>query len=654
MTDHAMGVNLLVLLLLLSVVSVYPVQERPEAWENKPEGKTQCPAPCMCAKEKVYCDSMALSMIPRALPGDILTLSMSNNRLWRLRQKDLTGLSQLRHLMLKGNRISRIEPQALKDMYELQALSLSENALKRLSPNTFRWLPKLQVLSMRLNKLTNIERLFYHTVSLKLLNLGGNKVRYITQKTFKNNFLLTVLDLNDNRIKHIDQDAFKSLPLLKYLVLRDNPLKTLQLDFGFNQHLELLDLTNCKLSEVVKGLPYSINDLRLAENQITEIQATDFQSIKKIRLLVLSNNRIKTIADETFSHLSQLYDLYLGGNLISEVPKNLPRSLNALYMNYNNISRLERYQFSRCNKLKELMLSNNRISSVDSRALRGLESLRSLDLSHNQLRIVEPMTFADNNQLEKLDISHNPLLELSHYCFHGLEQLNILQMSSVHTDAKLLPVVFQDTPELSFLDASSSPTLAAQLVNEPQYLTSVEDLNLMNNTLRVLPARLPDFMPQLHMIKLSNNPWHCNASIYPLALWMRNRTVDFHEEHTMKCASPTRLKGRFIAELMPEDLDPPTTTQRPEINIDLGNLVPQRNYTRKTKPLGNQILKVIAKGKKRTRQARLRRLRQRVQHRSKLVMGDEGVTMSGDSDPMEADEGFIQITEAYSMEINQN
>ena len=234
---------------------------------------------------------------------------------------------------------------------------------------------------------------------MTLLNLGSNRVQRITDLTFRRTSHLKVLDLHNNSISQISRNAFRYLPYLKYLVLRDNPLGTIDLDFKLSFHLELLDFTNCSLTEVPAGLPYSINDLRLSENKIKILKSHDFKSARKIRLLVLNKNEIEVVSPDAFARLWNLYDLYMSGNRIQNLPLKLPPSLHGLYANHNNISGIPSGVFSgRDSNLEFLFLKNNSIKHISRDAFRSLRKIRNIDLSWNRIRKIEPFTFRHTGQ----------------------------------------------------------------------------------------------------------------------------------------------------------------------------------------------------------------------------------------------------------------
>ena len=523
----------------------------------------------------MFCDNNGLRKLPRQYPEDVETIHFRENGVRKVRFVHLHGLYQLKHLILKGNRVSYVEPKALIDLYHLVSLSLTDNNLRYLSPDTFKSQSRLQVLSLRHNKLRGIEKLFWPLGSLRLLNLAHNRIKAITHKTFRGNYQLRVLDLNDNNIKNIHKYAFKQMPFLRFLVLRDNPLRVVELDFRQNFHLELLDFTNCRLSEVVKGMPFSINDLRLSENNITKINKDDFKTIRKVRLMVLNDNQLKYIHPLAFAKLWQLYALYIGANQLNNLPPNLPKTISAIYANYNVISRVEADDLSYRPQMHTILLKHNNITHIDQEAFKGLFSLENLDLRDNKIHMMRSMMFKDNILMQKLDLSSNPIKEMDHDCFNGLTNLNILVMSSVGNESNIQPSIFKDTRKLQFLDLSNSSQLAKQITTQPavlEYIKSVEDLNLMEDDLDTLPKDFPGHFPRLRMVKLSGNPWHCDHNLLWMRDWLHNRSIEFFSPHEMVCVSPPHLSGMRIKDLTENDAPTPWTASIDQPVINLVNI----------------------------------------------------------------------------------
>ena len=531
--------------------------------------RVKCPGKCTCTEGDVYCVMMDMTRLPRHLPANTSIVQMQDNHLRRLRYNHMRQWISVRHLRVQQNRIYNIEPGAFRDMPNLKSLNMGENNLRTLHPKTFRGLNEVSMMSMRENRLRYLDKIFSYTPSLQVLNLGDNQVRKITHETFAYNWQLQVLDLHDNHLYHIHRHAFRAMPFLKYLVLRDNPLKKLSLDFQANLHLELLDLTGCQLCCVPSGLPHSVNDLRLSENQIRSIEKRDFRSTRKIRLLVLNHNLIENIHDEALTRLHNLYDLYVGKNKLKALPAKLPRGLHGIYANYNNVTQINPKNFRRNTNLQYITLKHNNLEWLSADEMEGLQSLRSLDISWNNLYQLKPMTFMRTKKLELLDLSNNPMYMLRNDAFKGLRNLHILQLSSVTSDDHPKPMLFQDMKSLMFLDMSNSSQLARGIAENPYMmdnLYSIQDLNLMNDGLYNLPRSFPNYFPSLRIIKLIGNPWHCDKSILWLKQWMQNVTIQFFAPNLMLCASPPDLSGRTILSLDEDEVTNATTTPVLETN----------------------------------------------------------------------------------------
>ena len=518
--------------------------------------RTACPRHCVCVADNVFCDGVNLRSFPRQIQRDVKSIYMRDNHIRRLQTRRLRGLIDLRHLLLKGNRIIEIEADALSDLKRLVSLSLTDNNLQSLPPGVFDSLTGLKVISIRNNKLRQVEDQFSTLPALQLINLANNRIKTLSENAFKGTVNLRVLDLHKNKLNYIAPSAFANTPKLKYLVLRDNPLRQVTLDFHPAVRLQLLDASHCLLGSVLQGLPSVVDDLRLNNNNIRQVLEDDFKNVRKVRLLVLNNNKISHIHQKALTRLDELYDLYVGKNALNEMPR-VPSSIHGLYANYNNISRLYEGMFPFTTRLEFVFLRHNQIAEIEDTAFHGLRYMRSLDLSRNKIMALKRFTFYDLNRLELLDLTKNPLEELEDGCFQGLRGLSILQMSSVATKTPNIPATFSDLHQVLFLDLSNSSTLVENLARNsfdmPPF-ASVQDLNLMDDHLHMLPPDFPNHFPQLRVIKLLGNPWHCNKTILWLVDWIRNSSVEFFASNYMTCATPPELKGRALQSLQPAEV----------------------------------------------------------------------------------------------------
>ena len=545
-TDHVQPATLLLLLVLTHTGQPVDAQH-----------PVSCPSVCLCHITQAFCDNQGLNSVPK-FPGKVTVAYLRNNALKRLRVTWFDQLPWLQHLLLKNNQIARIERGTFLNLTSLISLSLTQNHLRRVATETFYGLRRLRVLSLRDNQLTRIDDIFIDLTNVQLINIANNRIRRIGRHAFVSNKRLSVLDVRNNSITTIHRRTFRYLPLLKFLVLRDNPLKTVAFDFRPNCHLELIDFTHCSLTRMPRGLPYSVKDLRMSENNITRIDRRDFRKTRQIQVLDLNRNQINRIHRNTFVGLRVLNNLYIGKNLIRRIPRNLPVSLQGLYANFNSIGRVPPWLFQRGNLLEHLYLNNNKIEMVHHHAFDELHNLRSLDLNSNSIRLLKQYTFCNLSNLDLLDLSNNPITKIEDDAFVGLHKLRIFQLASISHNVHFARLsLFKGMRNLRFLDMHNTPMLTSHMEQDAfyeDYLDSVENLNLMNNKLRSLPLDFPKHFPALQAIKLSGNPWHCDKSLYWLVKWIRKKSVSFFAPEHMTCRTPPNLKGRPLIYLHESEL----------------------------------------------------------------------------------------------------
>ena len=89
---------------------------------------------------------------------------------------------------------------------------------------------------------------------------------------------------------------------LMYLVLRRNPIGSVH-RFQFQFHslfLSYVDLSECHLSAVPRGLPASIRYLQLRRNNMSAIHRTSFRDCPFVSILVLDENSISEVSGRIF------------------------------------------------------------------------------------------------------------------------------------------------------------------------------------------------------------------------------------------------------------------------------------------------------------------------------------------------------------------
>jgi len=104
----------------------------------------------------------------------------------------------------------------------------------------------------------------------------------------------------------------RHLERLLYLVLRGNPLAELQrLHFHSPSTLSYIDISECGLTVVPRGLPSSLRYIQLRRNNLTELNESAFSQCPHVNILVLDENKLHTVHNGTFTVMSHLQQVSL-------------------------------------------------------------------------------------------------------------------------------------------------------------------------------------------------------------------------------------------------------------------------------------------------------------------------------------------------------
>uniref|UniRef100_A0A3B4C126 Uncharacterized protein n=1 Tax=Pygocentrus nattereri TaxID=42514 RepID=A0A3B4C126_PYGNA len=220
----------LLLLLLYSLGPCHPIL-------------SPCPAGCCCPRPGVLvlCESLGLHALPRSVPLTTSALSVARNRLCNV-------------------------DNVLWRYYSLQELSLSHNWLDRFP----RGLPP----------------------SLESLQLGENRITYITAGALRHLGNLSRLDLEDNRIRAIQPGALLGLARLKMLSLKGNRLTSLPLH-----------------------LPSSLTHLDVSANCISALDLSSLATLVNLQVLKINSNCLRSVPEHAFDGLPRLRSVELANNL---------------------------------------------------------------------------------------------------------------------------------------------------------------------------------------------------------------------------------------------------------------------------------------------------------------------------------------------------
>ncbi|KAI3369759.1 hypothetical protein L3Q82_024586 [Scortum barcoo] len=297
---------------------------------------------------------------------------------------------------------------------------------------------------------------------------------------------LKSLSLEGNNISSIPAEAFNGIPNLEWINLKKNKLTSAGIDakaFKGLKMLRRLYLDGNLLDAVPSDLPPTLQELKISENRLREIQENSFQDLNSLVILELEGNLLSegNVDPLAFAPLAQLSYLRLGRNFFRTIPQGLPKSLLELY------------------------LENNLIEEISETAFNQTHNLNLVSLRHNKLdeTRIAPMAWFNHRNLESIDLSHNDLYLVPSYLPRSLIHLVL-----VGNKIERIPgyVFAHMDPGLEYLYLSYNKLDGEGTEPESFFgsYNSMVELCLDNNQLITVPSGINE-MTNLHFLRLNNN-----------------------------------------------------------------------------------------------------------------------------------------------------
>lgn len=278
------------------------------------------------------------------------------------------SLENLLTLTISKNKLRGLTPRMFYLLTNLRTLDISENAIMDLDPEVLRDLPSLTTLRCAKCELERVRSLFYKALPQ-----------------------LETLDLTDNYITSLASEEFMDLPYLKYLYLDGNRIRELK-DYTFkNKGLQKLGLSNNHLEKIAR-LAFndcSIMSIDLSYNRISH------SSVRHLNPII---NHV---------HKLNLEDNRLNVEYIRDLLKRAPR-LKKLNLSHMHIHQLQKDIFTSQNKLEMLNLSGNFLRFIQIDILHSLPSLTELDLRRNQIRGLPEIILRRLDRIKNIHLEENP------------------------------------------------------------------------------------------------------------------------------------------------------------------------------------------------------------------------------------------------------
>ncbi|KAG8436251.1 hypothetical protein GDO86_007376 [Hymenochirus boettgeri] len=336
-------------------------------------------------------------------------------------------------------KLTQIPPISDPDVTNLDLLG---NLIFSIPKEAFNGMPNLERIDLSKNKLTSNgidSQAFKSIKSLKRLDLTGNLLIHIPSDLPSS---LEELKLNDNKLESLNEDSLKGLTDLVTLEMEGNKLSEANaspLAFKPLQHLTYMRLGRNKFRTIPQGLPASIEELYLENNDIEDIVETAFNQTANLNTVILRHNKLEEsrIAPLTWIFHENLESIDLSHNKLYQVPSYLPKSLLHLVLVGNEIERIPGYVFAHLNPgLEYLYLSSNKLDNegIDTFSFYGAtQSLREIFLDHNDLKYI-PAGIEFMKDLHVLRLNDNKIRSVPPNCICSVEEDADSSMEYLHLE----------------------------------------------------------------------------------------------------------------------------------------------------------------------------------------------------------------------------
>ena len=438
------------------------------------------------------------------------------------------GNSSIYYLSITGSKISTIIPlnnKSCGDTSSLRVLNIGENKIKTIPDSSFVGLVNLQILHLQSNKLKSVTNSsFCGLTSLSVLNLSRNKIAFLPYAICACLPLLTIISLSFNQVHIMDPATFAGCSSLVYI------------DFFKG---EITDIKSNRWNTT------SLERIELNLNYIRSIEGHTFSGLSSLKVLNVSGNAdLRRIAPNAFSEtynlevlkLSDVHSLSLDGTL-SHMTK-----LQELVLSYLKLEIASVYQFTNTSSLRTLTLSYAHLVTEDlidkktsSSLFSGLTSLQALTLKGNTLTNLYkyPSVFTPLTKLTFLDMNDTHITILKQGIFSPLVSLETLMLrwngiSVIAGDTFLHLHNLQGL----FLQYNRIESIDKDLFKGTPNLRNISLYK--NQILTILPHTV--IPKQIKQLDITENPLICDCQLSWFRNWLQLTTANLGALNEIQCS----------------------------------------------------------------------------------------------------------------------
>lgn len=300
-----------------------------------------------------------------------------------------------------------------------------------------------------------------------------------------------------------------------------------------------------KLSKLPSRLLSDCNtlfNLKLADNEIIEMETDTFVNLSSLRVLSLSKNQIEILDPDLFKSLINLEELYLDNNRLQTIGPDLfqyNKELFRLNLSHNEIKSVHDESFRMSKKLRDLLINwNQNLTNIN---LKYLDLLNLLIINNCMLKtLLVPSNmvyfYANHNQLSHITFQSNSKLELLKIAFNNftdlfdlrpLTNLHVLDLSNNGITNISLNNFF-GLNKLMDLQLNSVSVRDIDIVKMTENMPALQRFNITSDCIHIEHAR------QIQQDAKKNN---ISVEIYQdektnFTLFIKDGIVEFWEDST--------------------------------------------------------------------------------------------------------------------------
>ncbi|XP_066927307.1 protein slit-like [Clytia hemisphaerica] len=254
------------------------------------KSETKCPKECECDDfGSVYCneeeitDERLAEIVKEMNPMKLWNLHLDKNHINNFQAESFSNFTKLERLILAQNSLVKLPANISLFIPSITILTVRDNNISIIKQKDFEGYQSIKYLYIQRNGIENLEpNVFHNLPNLVDLYLTGNRLKTLKNGTLDNLKTLAVLNLDNNEITTIENGAFSGIPKLNKIYLRYNKLNSITTGmFMFKEfaHSELHLQYNGLSSIDIEDGAFNVKDLYLNRNNITSVRKEWFVSI---------------------------------------------------------------------------------------------------------------------------------------------------------------------------------------------------------------------------------------------------------------------------------------------------------------------------------------------------------------------------------------